>query len=83
MQAEPSEAIDAAFLRAAGRMAVAHGSARDPASPIAASLRLTGAHALQLFDSQLQSRHLDLAARQLRARGAGFYTSASSGHARG
>ncbi len=36
--------------------------------------------ALGLFDSQLASRHLDLAARWLRARGQGFYTIGSSGH---
>ena len=35
---------------------------------------------LQLFDAQLASRHLDTAARWLRARGAGFYTIGSSGH---
>jgi 2-oxoisovalerate dehydrogenase E1 component len=35
---------------------------------------------LELFDSQLGSRHLDLAARHLQARGAGFYTIGSSGH---
>ncbi|BBZ26620.1 MFS transporter [Mycolicibacterium madagascariense] len=35
---------------------------------------------LALFDSQLGSRHLDLAARWLRSRGAGFYTIGSSGH---
>ncbi|MEO6882156.1 MAG: thiamine pyrophosphate-dependent enzyme [Mycobacteriaceae bacterium] len=36
--------------------------------------------ALELFDSQLGSRHLDLAARRLRAQGKGFYTIGSSGH---
>ncbi len=36
--------------------------------------------ALGLFDSQLGSRHLDLAARWLRGRGQGFYTIGSSGH---
>ena len=35
---------------------------------------------LGLFDSQLGSRHLDLAARWLRALGEGFYTIGSSGH---
>ena len=35
---------------------------------------------LQLFDAQLASRHLDLAARWLRARGAGYYTIGSAGH---
>src|ERR1700755_594179 len=41
---------------------------------------LTGARCLELFDAQLASRHLDLAARWLRARGAGYYTIGSSGH---
>lgn len=36
--------------------------------------------ALQLFDSQLRSRHVDLAARWLRGQGEGFYTIGSSGH---
>jgi len=35
---------------------------------------------VRLFDAQLASRHLDLAARWLRARGAGYYTIGSSGH---
>jgi 2-oxoisovalerate dehydrogenase E1 component len=41
---------------------------------------LTVARCLNLFDAQLASRHLDLAARWLRARGAGFYTIGSAGH---
>lgn len=36
--------------------------------------------AVELFDAQLGSRHLDIAARVLRARGTGFYTIGSSGH---
>src|SRR6478736_7753561 len=36
--------------------------------------------ALTLFDAQLQSRHLDLAARWLQAQGEGFYTIGSAGH---
>jgi 2-oxoisovalerate dehydrogenase E1 component len=35
---------------------------------------------LALFDSQLGSRHLDLAARWLRSQGAGYYTIGSAGH---
>lgn len=35
---------------------------------------------LDVFDAQLGSRHLDLAARRLRAQGKGFYTIGSSGH---
>lgn len=41
---------------------------------------LTERNALALFDAQLGSRHLDLAARWLRAQGKGFYTIGSSGH---
>ena len=36
--------------------------------------------ALELFDAQLLSRHLDHAARWLRGRGLGFYTIGSAGH---
>lgn len=35
---------------------------------------------LDIFDAQLGSRHLDLAARWLRSRGKGFYTIGSAGH---
>jgi 2-oxoisovalerate dehydrogenase E1 component len=35
---------------------------------------------LALFDAQLGSRHLDLAARWLRSQGAGYYTIGSAGH---
>ncbi|MEO3823920.1 thiamine pyrophosphate-dependent enzyme [Actinomadura sp. B10D3] len=41
---------------------------------------LTGERCLELFDAQLGSRHLDLAARHLRAEGHGYYTIGSSGH---
>ena len=35
---------------------------------------------LDLFESQLLSRHLDLVARQLKQQGLGYYTIASCGH---
>lgn len=41
---------------------------------------LTAASCLELFDAQLGSRHLDLAARWLRSHGKGYYTIGSSGH---
>ncbi|WP_141575987.1 thiamine pyrophosphate-dependent enzyme [Actinomadura sp. WMMA1423] len=41
---------------------------------------LDGERCLELFDAQLGSRHLDLAARRLQARGRGFYTIGSAGH---
>jgi 2-oxoisovalerate dehydrogenase E1 component len=41
---------------------------------------LTADACLELFDAQLGSRHLDLAARWLRSHGKGYYTIGSSGH---
>ena len=48
--------------------------------PVRDDSGLTGAQALALFDAQLASRHLDLAARWLRSFGEGFYTISSAGH---
>jgi 2-oxoisovalerate dehydrogenase E1 component len=46
----------------------------------AAATSLPAERAIDLLDAQLASRHLDEAARWLRARGTGFYTIGSSGH---
>ncbi|MDA4110526.1 thiamine pyrophosphate-dependent enzyme [Mycolicibacterium holsaticum] len=54
------------------RCAVDDPVSRDPA--------LTAGDCLALFDAQIGSRHLDLAARWLRAQGRGYYTIGSSGH---
>jgi 2-oxoisovalerate dehydrogenase E1 component len=54
--------------------------ARDPTLPVRAGSPLTGADAMSLFEAQATSRHLDLAARWLRARGLGYYTIGSAGH---
>ncbi len=48
--------------------------------PVRDGSGLTGQRCLELFDAQLASRHLDLAARWLRAQGAGYYTIGSAGH---
>src|SRR5205814_1413318 len=53
---------------------------RDLAGAVRPGSALTGQRCLELFDAQLTSRHLDLAARWLRKIGAGFYTIGSSGH---
>jgi 2-oxoisovalerate dehydrogenase E1 component len=53
---------------------------RSPDEPIRDGTTLTGALARGLFDAQLTSRHLDLAARWLRSFNEGFYTIGSSGH---
>jgi 2-oxoisovalerate dehydrogenase E1 component len=59
------------------------GPLRDPASlrePLRPGSRLSAQVALDLFHAQLLSRHLDFAARELKQRGAGFYTIGSAGH---
>jgi 2-oxoisovalerate dehydrogenase E1 component len=53
---------------------------RAPGEGVRDGAALTGARARQLFDAQLTSRHLDLAARWLRSFNEGFYTIGSSGH---
>lgn len=59
-----------------------HSTAPTPASsdPVRPGSVLTVNQATALFDAQLASRHLDLAARWLRGQGKGFYTIGSSGH---
>ncbi|BCJ51287.1 MFS transporter [Actinoplanes sp. NBRC 14428] len=54
--------------------------ARPGDDPVRAGSALTGARTRELFDAQLTSRHLDLAARWLRSFNEGFYTIGSSGH---
>ncbi|HET7570174.1 MAG TPA: thiamine pyrophosphate-dependent enzyme [Gammaproteobacteria bacterium] len=49
-------------------------------APLVDGSPLTGAAFLELFESQLLSRHLDLIARAMRLRNEGFYTIGSSGH---
>ena len=48
--------------------------------PIRPGSGLSIARSLELFEAQMASRHLDFAARWLRARGAGYYTIGSAGH---
>ncbi len=52
----------------------------DPARPVAEGSALTGTQLLDLFDAQVTSRQLDLAARWLRSFGEGYYTIGSAGH---
>ncbi|TCN50178.1 2-oxoisovalerate dehydrogenase E1 component [Rhodococcus sp. SMB37] len=46
----------------------------------ASDRRIDDALLLEYFDAQLQSRHLDFAAREMQRRGEGFYTIGSAGH---
>ena len=52
----------------------------SPGDPVCEGSALTGRDLLELFESQMIVRHLDLVARELRAREAGFYTISSAGH---
>ena len=72
------EPVDVHFVETVrGLNARPHG---DPAEPVRPGSALTGKACLELFDAQAASRHVDLAARWLRARGDGFYTIGSAGH---
>jgi 2-oxoisovalerate dehydrogenase E1 component len=55
-------------------------SGRAPGDPVREGAGLAGATVRDLFDAQLTSRHLDLAARWLRSFNEGFHTGGSSGH---
>jgi 2-oxoisovalerate dehydrogenase E1 component len=71
--------LDERFRTAVGGL-TAPDVSRDPQEPVREGTRLTGAQAVELFEAQLTSRHLDLAARWLRSFGEGFYTIGSAGH---
>ena len=83
MAVDRAPLLDRRFLDG---LAALEGREREPApladldAPIRPGSRLTARAAIALFDAQVGSRHLDLAARALRARGDGFYTIGSSGH---
>ncbi len=54
--------------------------APDLDAPLRPGFSISGAEFLALFRHQIQSRHMDLVAREMRARNEGFYTIGSSGH---
>ena len=76
------EELDRRFVAAVRELAGVQGSGPGPdrAAPVRAGTLLTGEQAIALFDAQAGSRHLDLAARYLRAEGHGYYTIGSAGH---
>src|SRR4051794_8521910 len=71
--------LDERFRAAVGALTAADDK-REPDDPVRDGTALTGAHARRLFDVQLASRHLDLAARWLRSFDEGYYTIGSAGH---
>jgi 2-oxoisovalerate dehydrogenase E1 component len=72
--------IDANFMAHVRALRPSAARAPGPHEPVAPGSRLTAAEFLEVFRCQLQSRHLDLQAREMRARNEGFYTIGSSGH---
>jgi 2-oxoisovalerate dehydrogenase E1 component len=52
----------------------------DPDAPVRRGHALSARDFLELFESQMLSRHQDIEARAMRARNEGFYTIGSSGH---
>jgi len=83
-----------ATARTADRVAIVDGNFRrfvegheaptpsrpDPTAPLREGSDLTGDAFLELLESQMRSRHVDIEARAMRARGEGFYTIGSAGH---
>ena len=76
-----AEPIDEYFTTSISAM-TGHTPDRVPGQtdPLRDASSLTVRDCLALFDAQLGSRHLDLAARWLRSQGKGYYTIGSSGH---
>ncbi|GAA4584501.1 thiamine pyrophosphate-dependent enzyme [Planotetraspora phitsanulokensis] len=72
------DAVEIHFAEAVG--ALTPGPPRDPSLPVRSGTALTGTRCRELFEVQLASRLLDVAARVLRERGEGFYTIGSAGH---
>src|SRR4028119_731459 len=75
-QGVPVEQVDEHFVQTVKGLDGVAGSGDGGALPP----DLPAECVLRLFDAQLGSRHLDLAARWLRGRGEGFYTIGSAGH---
>ncbi len=72
------QAIDDHFVAQVGQWRTAPEGASRRADPMGA--QITPGRLMSLFEAQLQSRHLDFAARWLHAQGEGFYTIGSAGH---
>ncbi len=79
MAVNRAQLLDQKFLQGVAAL-----PARTPRSdldaPVAPGCPASGREALRVFQSMVESRHLDLAARELKARNEGFYTIGSSGH---
>lgn len=72
------DTVETHFIQAVE--ALQTGPARDPGAPVREGAALTLERCRALYQRQLDSRLLDIAARWLRGEGEGFYTIGSAGH---
>lgn len=80
VSAQSASARPAGAAAAGGRSAAGQAAWPDDDEPVDKRSGLRRAGYLDILESQYQARHLDLEARRLRRRGAGFYTIGSAGH---
>lgn len=78
--ANRAEILDRNFLAAIGELGAGNATSRRPEEPLQPGSELTAGEFRAVFDAQMMSRHMDLVAREMRARNEGFYTIGSSGH---
>jgi 2-oxoisovalerate dehydrogenase E1 component len=72
------DTVETHFIQAVA--ALTAGAPQDPGQPIREGTSLTGDRCRTLFQRQLDSRLLDIAARWLREQDEGYYTIGSAGH---
>src|SRR5947209_1881521 len=76
-----AEVIDQNFLRfVADCSSKPVGALKNAQEPVCPGASLTCGDVIELFESQMIARHLDIEARNMRARNEGFYTIGSAGH---
>ncbi|GJQ26139.1 MAG: MFS transporter [Phycisphaerae bacterium] len=80
MSLNRAQAIDDAFVALLKGWSDAPSRRLSADEPVAPDNPMTGKDLLQLFESQMVTRHLDLIARYLRSKDAAYYTIGSAGH---
>jgi 2-oxoisovalerate dehydrogenase E1 component len=78
--ANRAEIVDRNFMAAVRELAPIEAAPLRPDAPVHETTSMTAREFRELFDAQMRSRHMDLVAREMRARNEGFYTIGSSGH---
>jgi len=80
MAVSRAEIVDQNFISQVSAMAPSAHAGPPADAPLRGGRPLTVRQALELFESMLSSRHLDLVARELKKDGQSFYTIGASGH---